>query len=59
MPRGDIAAQREVLAALIERGVPVRVGRGVCRVDATWTPLGEALQAAVDPMRLDDACHAA
>jgi len=28
MRGGDIAAQREVLAALVERVVPVRVGRG-------------------------------
>ena len=40
MRDGEIAAQREVLAALIERVVPVRVGRGTVRrgdvLDAAW-----------------------
>ena len=36
MREGDIAAQREVLAALIERVVPVRVGRG--RIPASSAP---------------------
>ena len=47
MRDGDIAAQREVLAVLIERVVPVRVGRGHYAVEITWTPLGEGLRAAV------------
>ena len=47
MREGDIAAQREVLAALIERVVPVRVGRGQYDVEIAWTPLGEALRATV------------
>jgi hypothetical protein len=47
MRAGDIAAQREVLAALIERVVPVRVGRGRYSAEITWTPLGEGLRAAV------------
>jgi hypothetical protein len=44
---GDIAAQREVLAALVERVVPVRVGRGQYGVEIVWTPLSDGLQAAV------------
>jgi hypothetical protein len=47
MRGGDIAAQREVLAALIERVVPVRVGRGPYAVDIAWTPLGEGLRATI------------
>src|SRR5215218_6039245 len=39
MRDGDIAAQREVLAALIDRVVPVRVGRGQYSVKVFWTPL--------------------
>ena len=46
MREGDIAAQREVLAALIERVVPVRVGRGHYAVEITWSPLGDGLRAA-------------
>jgi hypothetical protein len=49
MRSGDIAAQREVLAALIERVVPVRVGRGRYAVEIVSTPLGEALHTALDP----------
>ena len=45
MRDGDIAAQREVLAALIERVVPVRIGRGKYGVEVSWTPLGEGLRA--------------
>jgi hypothetical protein len=47
MRGGDITAQREVLAALIEWIVPVRIGRGHYAVEITWTPLGDGLQAAV------------
>jgi DNA invertase Pin-like site-specific DNA recombinase len=47
MRDGEIAAQREVLAALIERVVPVRFGRGRYGVEIAWTLLGEGLQAAV------------
>jgi hypothetical protein len=43
MRGGDIAAQREVLAAVIERVVPTRVGRGTYAVEIVWTPLGEGL----------------
>jgi hypothetical protein len=44
MRGGDIAAQREVLAALIERVVPVRVGRGKYTAEIVWTPLGDGLR---------------
>jgi hypothetical protein len=43
MQGGGIAAQREVLAALIDRLVPVRVGRGQYGVEVSWTPIGEGL----------------
>src|SRR5215217_2359355 len=43
---GDIAAQREVLAVLIDRVVPVRTGRGRYEVEIAWTPLGAGLRAA-------------
>src|SRR5215218_7618326 len=46
MQGGSIAAQRDVLAALIDRVVPVRVGRGQCSVEVAWTPLGAGLRAA-------------
>jgi hypothetical protein len=49
MHDGDIAAQREVLAALVEQVVPVRVGRGKYDVNVIWTPLGEALRVSIDP----------
>src|SRR5215207_8766348 len=41
MQVGDIAAQREVLAALVERVVPMRVGRGRYEVQMVWTLLAE------------------
>jgi hypothetical protein len=44
MRDGDIAVQREVLAVLVERVVPVRVGRGKYEVEVSWTPLGEGLR---------------
>jgi hypothetical protein len=47
MRDGEIAAQREVVAALIDRVVPVRVGRGQYGVEVSWTPLGEGLRAIV------------
>jgi hypothetical protein len=43
-----MAGQREVLAALSERVVPVRCGRGKYTVDVTWTPVDEALRTAVN-----------
>jgi hypothetical protein len=48
MRGGDVAAQREVLAALIERVVPVRFGRGRYGVEIAWTLLGEGLRAAAN-----------
>jgi site-specific DNA recombinase len=44
----DIGAQRNVLALLIERVVPERVGRGRYRATISWTPLGEALRQLTD-----------
>jgi len=49
MREGDVAARREVLAALIDRVVPVRVGRGQYDVEVSWTPLGEGLRAVAVP----------
>ena len=49
MREGDIAAQRDVLAVLIERVMPVRVGRGKYDAHVIWTPLGEALRVSIDP----------
>jgi hypothetical protein len=46
MRGGDIGAQREVLAALIERVVAVRVERGTCEVEIVWTAGGEGPRAA-------------
>jgi hypothetical protein len=46
MREGGIAAQREVLAVLLERVVPVRTGRGTYDVEIAWTPLGAGLRAA-------------
>ena len=42
---GNVAAQRDVLAALIKRVVPRRYGRAQYRVEIVWSVLGEALQA--------------
>jgi DNA invertase Pin-like site-specific DNA recombinase len=47
MRDGEIAAQRGVLAILIEQVVPVRTRRGQYEVEVAWTPLAEALRAAV------------
>jgi hypothetical protein len=47
MRGGGIAARREVLAVLIERVVPVRIGRGQYDVEVAWTPLAEAFRVAV------------
>lgn len=41
----DVPEQREVLAELIERVVPVRISHGKYRVEITWTPLGKAIGA--------------
>ena len=40
----DLVAQREVLAVLLERIVPVRVSHGQYRVQFAWTPGGDALR---------------
>jgi site-specific DNA recombinase len=40
----DIEAQRNILADLIERVVPERVGYGKYEVHIEWTPLGRALR---------------
>lgn len=40
----DVRAQRDVLALLIGRIVPVRESRGVYSAALTWTPLGVGLQ---------------
>src|SRR5215213_1765760 len=47
MQGGGLAAQREVLAALIVRVVPARIGRGKYSVEIVWTPVGEGLRAVV------------
>ena len=39
---GTIEARREVLAALVERIVPERVGRGQYRVEIEWTEIGRS-----------------
>jgi hypothetical protein len=46
MRGGELAAQRDVLAVLIDRVVPVRTGRGTYDAEIEWTPLGEGLRAA-------------
>ena len=40
----EITKQRDVLALLIGRVVPERVGRGQYRAAITWTPFGQALR---------------
>jgi DNA invertase Pin-like site-specific DNA recombinase len=47
MRDGDIAAQREVLATLIDRVQPVRIGHGQYGVEVFWTPLSEGLRSVV------------
>jgi hypothetical protein len=46
MRDGDIAAQREVLVALIERIMPVQIRRGTYGVEIEWTPLAQGLRVA-------------
>ncbi|MDP9469932.1 MAG: recombinase family protein [Chloroflexota bacterium] len=41
---GGVAAQREVLATVVERVLPMRVRRGEYAVEFVWTPLGQALR---------------
>jgi site-specific DNA recombinase len=43
----DIEAQRDVLAELVERVVPVRLGRGQYRAEVTWTSLATTLREAL------------
>lgn len=50
--QSDVPAQREVIATLVERVVPVRVRRGQYTAEITWTPLGQALQAFCTDMML-------
>ncbi len=45
----DVAAQREVLAVLVERIVAVRERQNLYRVDITWTLLGQVLRAPSAP----------
>jgi hypothetical protein len=59
MRGGDVAVQREVLAALIELVVPVRSSRGKYTADVTWAPLGEALRTAVNSQLSPAASRAA
>ncbi len=40
----DLPAQRTVLGKLVERVVPVRLGRAGHDAEVTWTPVGEALR---------------
>ena len=40
----DIEAQRNILADLVERVVPERVGYGKYEARIEWTPLGKALR---------------
>ena len=40
----DIAARRDVLALLVERVTPTRVGRGTYEAQIIWTSLGQALR---------------
>ncbi|HEY8884000.1 MAG TPA: hypothetical protein VIO35_01710 [Chloroflexota bacterium] len=44
----DVAEQREVVAALVERVVPVRLGHSTYEARITWTPMGEALRATLE-----------
>jgi hypothetical protein len=41
---GEVARLRDVLALLIDRITPVRVGHAKYHVRVTWTPLGESLR---------------
>ena len=40
----DIRTRRDILAALVEQVVPVRVSRGKYEAQINWTPLGQALR---------------
>ena len=45
---GDTAAVRQVVAALVDRIVPVRLGTGHYAVEIAWTDAGEALRLLAD-----------
>ena len=47
------------MAALIERVMPRRIGRGRYEVEIVWTPLGEGLREALDPVTAASASQAA
>lgn len=49
--RFDVASQRDILAVLVERIVPRKVGYGRYEVDITWTATGAALQQAASVMK--------
>ena len=53
MPNLVDSAQRAILADLVTKVIPVRVGHGRYRAWIRWTPLGQALR------RLADAVTAA
>jgi hypothetical protein len=40
---GDVAAQRDVLAFLVQRVVPKREGPNAYTVEVVWTPAGDAV----------------
>ena len=44
--RFDVAAQRGVLAQLVDHAIPRRVGHARHGVEMAWTPLGDALREA-------------
>ena len=43
LQKADTPAQRDVLSALLDFAVPVRVGYGRYRAEIHWTPDGSAL----------------
>jgi hypothetical protein len=51
MRGGDIAAQRAVMAALVERVVPGRIERGKYDVEIARTPLGTGFGQLFSPAR--------
>jgi hypothetical protein len=51
----DIEAQRNILADLVERVVPERVGYGKYEARIEWTPLGRALRQLCDALPDDRA----
>jgi hypothetical protein len=53
LEKGDVAAQREVLALLVERVEPERIAHGKYSANVTWTPLCEALRVVVTEIGAD------